>query len=154
MSVQVESPVASSVCPGDFVDVSSLNAKFGRGLHISEKNVVASLAGPIHHQSANAQYYWVENNEHVYHPRENDQVVGIIEERGGDFYRVNIFSGQLALLSRLAFEGATKRNRPELKRGDVIYTRVSACSKHCDTELSCISSSGSRKEWSSGETVS
>lgn len=77
----------------------------------------------------------------------------VLQDRGGDFYRVNIFSGSSAILNKLSFEGATKRNKPELKKGDVIYARVTLAHKDLDTELSCMSSSGPKKEWSSGETV-
>lgn len=65
-------------------------------------------------------------------------MVGVITDRGGDYYKVNIGSPAPALLSRLAFEGATKRNKPSLKAGDVIYARVITANKHMDTELSCI----------------
>ncbi len=88
-----------------------------------------------------------------YYPRTGDQVVGIIEDRGGDFYTVNIFSGQHCLLNRLSFDGATKRNKPELKRGDVIYARISSASRDMDTELSCLTTNGLKKDWSSGETL-
>jgi exosome complex component RRP40 len=81
-------------------------------------------------------------------------VVGIIEEKTADYYRVNIFSGSVAILNRLAFEGATKRNKPELKVGDVIYCRVSLAHRDLDTELTCISASSNKKSWSSGESVS
>jgi exosome complex RNA-binding protein Rrp4 len=81
-------------------------------------------------------------------------VVGIIDDKGGDYYRVNIFSGSISLLSRLGFEGASKRNKPELKVGDVVYCKVTLAHKHLDTELTCISSSGVKKGWSSGEAVS
>jgi exosome complex component RRP40 len=70
-----------------------------------------------------------------------------------DYYRVNIFSGSIAILNRLAFEGATKRNKPELKVGDVIYCRVSLAHRDLDTELTCISSTSNKKSWSSGESV-
>ena len=66
---------------------------------------------------------------------------------------MNIFSSSTALLNKLAFEGATKRNKPELKKGDVLYLLVSVADKDLDTEVTCISSSGSKKEWSTGETV-
>ena len=77
-------------------------------------------------------------------------MVGIIEEKLSEYYRVNIFSGTTAMLGRLSFEGATKRNKPELKRGDLIYARVALAHKDLETELTCVSSSGSKKEWSSG----
>ena len=84
-------------------------------------------------------------------------MVGLIEEKGGDYYVVNIFSGFHCILNRLAFEGATKRSKPELKKGDLIYAHVIAASSgtdSCDTELSCVTVNGPKKEWSTGETVS
>lgn len=68
-------------------------------------------------------------------------MVGVVTDRGGDNYKVNIGSPAPALLNRLAFEGATKRNKPTLKAGDVIYARVITANKHMDTELSCIGNS-------------
>ena len=62
-----------------------------------------------------------------YSPRLDDQVVGIVEERTSETYKVNVFSGAPALLNRLAFEGATKRNKPEMKRGDVVYVCLCVC---------------------------
>ncbi len=97
--------------------------------------------------------YWVETNRKRYFPKADDQIVGLIEQVAGDFYTVNIFSGTNCILNRQSFEGATKRNKPELKRGDILYARVIKAHKDCDVELSCISTSGSKKEWSTGETV-
>lgn len=42
-------------------------------------------------------------------------MIGIVRERLGESYRVDIGSSQPATLSALAFEGATKRNRPNLR---------------------------------------
>ena len=119
-------------------------------MHLNEE-VRANVGGVLRYRPPNA--YWIESNCKRYIPRANDQVVGIIEERGGDYYKVNIFSGTLALLNRLAFEGATKRNKPEMKKGDVVYCRVLFAHKDIDTELTCLSASGIKKDWSSGETV-
>ena len=89
-----------------------------------------------------------------YTPRTGDQVVGVIEDKTGDFYKVNILSGASALLSRVGFEGATKRNRPELKAGEVVYCRVQMAHRGLDTEVTCIATGGvSKKEWSTGESV-
>ena len=82
-----------------------------------------------------------------------DQVVGIIEERGGDYYMVNVFSSTHCVLNRLAFEGATKRNKPELKRGDVVYARVTSSTEGGDLEISCIYPGAIKKDWTTGETV-
>eukprot|EP01035_Chromulina_nebulosa_P017715 gene17715-23307_t len=89
----------------------------------------------------------------IYIAKPGDQVVGVIDDRGGDYYKVNISNGMVAILNRLSFDGATKRNKPELKKGDVIYARVLNSSPNIDTELTCTSASDSRKEWSSGETL-
>ena len=46
-----------------------------------------------------------------------------------------------ASLPQLSFEGATKKNRPQLVQGSSVYARVSLANKHMDPELECMSSS-------------
>lgn len=117
-----------------------------------ETIIKVALAGTLKHR-APSTYYVESVGKKLYIPREGDQVVGIVEDKGGEYYKVNIFSTSSALLGRLSFEGATKRNKPELHKGDVVYARVILAHKDMDYELSCISASGSKKEWSSGETM-
>ncbi|KAL3802347.1 hypothetical protein HJC23_007172 [Cyclotella cryptica] len=70
-----------------------------------------------------------------------DRVIGIIEDQkaSADYYRVNIFGSHSALLHVLSFEGATKRNRPQLDPGCLIYCRVvkSFAGGRMDPEVSC-----------------
>lgn len=47
-----------------------------------------------------------------------------------------------AQLPMLAFEGVTRRNRPNLKTGDVVYARVVTANKDMDPELSCVDAIG------------
>ncbi|RYY77674.1 MAG: hypothetical protein EOO69_13675 [Moraxellaceae bacterium] len=147
------------VLPGD--NISSFSdrhketiniMKIGHGLLDRHNSVIATQAGQFSYRVPAS--YWIDTCRRRYIPKQNDQVVGVIEDKGGDFYVVNIFTGCNSIISRLAFEGATKRNRPELKKGDVVYARVQTAGKDIDTELTCISSSGVKKDWSSGETVS
>ena len=42
-----------------------------------------------------------------------------------------------AVLPFLAFDGASKRNRPNLLKGSLIYARVKHIEPHMDPELSC-----------------
>ena len=42
-------------------------------------------------------------------------MIGVIEEKHGENYVVNIGAPSSALLPVLAFEGATRRNRPNLQ---------------------------------------
>ena len=51
-----------------------------------------------------------------------------------------------AQLPQLAFEGATKKTRPQLSSGSLIYARVSAASKHLDPEIVCYNPSTGKSE--------
>ncbi|KAL7512304.1 hypothetical protein ACHAXN_009241 [Cyclotella atomus] len=76
-----------------------------------------------------------------------DRVLGIIEDQkaSADYYKVNIFASHSALLHVLSFEGATKRNRPQLEPGSLIYCRiVKSFGGRMDMEVSCkVGGSGS-----------
>lgn len=50
-----------------------------------------------------------------YIPQVNDCVIGIIKEKFAEEYSVEINSSFEGRLNNIAFEGATKRNRPYLK---------------------------------------
>lgn len=50
-----------------------------------------------------------------YTPQPPEPVLGIIIARHAEGYRVDIGGAQAASLDALAFEGATKRNKPNLK---------------------------------------
>ncbi len=143
------------VMPGedvtDRVISGNKSIKIGPGLAHLDSRVHVTAPGVLKYRAPSN--YWVESNHKRYYPNADDQVVGIIDQVAGDFYTVNIFSGSNAILNRQAFEGATKRNKPELKRGDILYARVLKTHKDMDIELSCIATSGSKKEWSTGETV-
>ncbi len=65
-------------------------------------------------------------------------------------YDVDIKAPYTARLGVLEFEGATKRSKPRLEAGQVIYARVSAVSRFGGVELSCISPYH-KKAWNTGE---
>lgn len=142
--------------PGDDVtsNVTGLtqSIRIGGGLVQDGNKVIASTVGTLNYKSPS--FYWTENTGKRYFPHVGDQVLGLVEGTGGDFYSLNVFSGSNVIMNRLAFDGATKRNKPELKRGDVVYARVSAANPDSEAELSCTVLSGPKKEWSTGETVS
>lgn len=50
-----------------------------------------------------------------YIPGAQDPVVGVVIARSGENYRVDIGAAHPATLDALAFEGASKRFRPNLK---------------------------------------
>lgn len=42
------------------------------------------------------------------------------------------------MLPVLAFAGASRKNRPDLHAGTLVYARVALAAKHVDTELECV----------------
>jgi hypothetical protein len=55
---------------------------------------------------------------------------------------VDIGAPFTAQLPQLSFEGATKRNRPNLQAGDVVYARVVSANRDQEPVLSCVDGTG------------
>lgn len=87
-----------------------------------------------------------------YIPYAEDRVIGIITHRNAHFYEVEIKGPNQGLLGTLEFEGATKRNRPDLDVGDIVFCRVSVSNRDMQPILSCKSPSFN-KSWVSGEAL-
>ena len=130
----------------------SSKVDIGNGLRLARESVVCTTAGTLRYRPP-AHFYVEEKSRKQYYPREGDQVVGIVEDRAGEAYRINIFSGQPAIMSTMAFDGASKRNKPDLKKGDIVYCRVQSARGDVDVEVTCMAASGVKKDWSSGEAV-
>jgi exosome complex component RRP40 len=88
-------------------------------------------------------------------PAVGDTVVGIVQEKLAEHYRVRLHGTALAHLPLLAFDGATKRNKPDLAPGALVFARVVACSKHMAPELTCaaLPGAGPKKDWVTGQGV-
>lgn len=50
-----------------------------------------------------------------YVPAAQEAVIGVVSQKQGEGFRVDIGSAHSANLDGLAFEGATKRNKPNLR---------------------------------------
>ena len=133
------------VLPGDDVtdkikQTANRAPKLGIGLRCENEKVLATVAGRLEQRS---NTYFIKQNIRRYRPHVEDRVIGIVEDRvagdgaGGDIYRVNIGGPHPALLSNLSFEGATKRNKPNLSTGMLLYTRVQTSPQTMDPTLSC-----------------
>uniref|UniRef100_A0A674HP70 Exosome complex component RRP40 n=1 Tax=Taeniopygia guttata TaxID=59729 RepID=A0A674HP70_TAEGU len=77
-----------------------------------------------------------------YVPVKGDHVIGIVTVKAGDVFRLDVGGSEPASLSYLAFEGATKRNRPNVQVGDLIYGQFVVANKDMEPEMVCIDSSG------------
>ncbi|OSD07413.1 exosome complex exonuclease RRP40 [Trametes coccinea BRFM310] len=131
----------SLVLPGEHVPAQHVNLKLGPGLlQISaasgEPTIIATRAGEVKH-SANRNKWWIEGNSRRYVPAPQESVIGVVVARSGENWRVDIGAAHMASLDGLAFEGATKRNRPNLKVGSLLYARVSLAHKDMEPELEC-----------------
>ncbi|KDR82595.1 hypothetical protein GALMADRAFT_237989 [Galerina marginata CBS 339.88] len=143
----------SIVFPGDHVPAQHVNLKLGPGIlqtsnvtsNKTESTIIATRAGDLHH-SANRSKWWVESNSRRYVPAPQEQVIGSIIQKVGEGYRVDIGSAHFASLDGLAFEGATKRNKPSLKVGSLVYARVSLAHKDMEPELECFDAQTRKSE--------
>ncbi|EMD39565.1 hypothetical protein CERSUDRAFT_111881 [Gelatoporia subvermispora B] len=129
------------VLPGEQISAQHVNLKLGPGLlqqpSVDGKSpIVSTRAGELHH-SANRSKWWIDSNSRRYVPAPQESVIGVVIARSGENWRVDIGSAHVASLDGLAFEGATKRNRPNLKVGSLLYARVSLAHKDMEPELEC-----------------
>eukprot|EP00049_Salpingoeca_infusionum_P005977 m.99971 g.99971 ORF g.99971 m.99971 type:complete len:239 (-) comp13154_c3_seq1:456-1172(-) len=81
---------------------------------------------------------WIESCHKREIAAEGDLVLGVVQGNPGEVYTVDIGATQPAALPILEFENATKRNRPHLKVGDLVYAKITLSHKHMEPELSCI----------------
>lgn len=131
------------VLPGDFITdnflVVSTQAPrlVGYGLQKREDGIYAVNAGILHEHD---NKLWLNTSMKRYIPHSGDRVLGTVTAKVGDIFRVDIGGPDLALLNYTSFEGATKRNRPNVKVGDLIYGQIILTSKHFEPELSCVDS--------------
>ena len=82
--------------------------------------------------------WWVESTGQRYVPSANDHVIGQVTNRGAESFAVSLFAAHSATLSALAFEGATRRNRPALAIGALVYARVVGAQLWAEPEISCV----------------
>jgi exosome complex component RRP40 len=86
-----------------------------------------------------------------YSPKVDDPVIGTIVQKTSEFYRIDIGSYTNAILNTKDFEGATKKAKPNLNLGDLIFARVGKVNKFDAPILTCISQTET-KTWSTGES--
>jgi exosome complex component RRP40 len=87
-----------------------------------------------------------------YMSKPGDLVIGRVIARQGDQYRIDLGDRFEAYLQFDDFEGATKRNRPQLEPNMLIYARIETCSKHMNPVITCKSITN-KKSWASGESL-
>lgn len=138
------SNISNFVLPGDVIsDIKSIRGVtvIGPGLRQNEENpntLCVTQAGKLHFKEPNT--YWIEGRRHRYIPKKGDLVVGVIIKKMGDTLKVDIGSAEFASLSMLAFEGATKKQKPDVQVGDVVYAKLLNAHREMEPELVCVDS--------------
>ena len=111
------------------------SARLGAGLVARGDAAVACRAGILSHKEP--ARFFVLGNQRRYYAGIGDTVVGVITDRNAEQYRMQLHGTTLATLPVLAFDGASRRNKPNLAVGALVFGRVCAVSKYMDAELTC-----------------
>ncbi|KAK9729373.1 exosome non-catalytic core subunit rrp40 [Basidiobolus ranarum] len=151
--MSIEEAQLKIVLPGDIIPADEPSEeneekpiiRLGPGLIHAQDSVVSVSAGILQHHNVGNRW-WVDNNKRRYVPALGEPVIGIITGKHAESYRVDIGSAQPAMLPALAFEGATKRNRPNLNVGSLVYARVSLANKDMEPELECVNPTSGKSE--------
>lgn len=84
-----------------------------------------------------------------YIPTPNDLVIAQIHHSSADYFHCMVTPHTAhALLGQLSFEGATKKTRPMLKQGDLVYARVLSMGvgPGAEVELTCVNPATGKAE--------
>ncbi|KAK3943088.1 hypothetical protein QBC46DRAFT_378151 [Diplogelasinospora grovesii] len=147
------------VLPGDSIDPSLIPVPRQQDAQTqnSKKQAVLRLGPGLRHMAATGaivptvpgqlvvdgrkRSMWVESKGGRYVASVGDVVIGQVQRSaGGDLFYVNLSPyTSNAILPHLAFEGASKKTRPQLAPGALVYARVSLANRHMDPELECVS---------------
>ncbi|KOS17636.1 Exosome complex component RRP40 [Escovopsis weberi] len=130
------------VLPGDHIDPAFVPShpkkplRLGPGIrHVPPSDLVPTIAGQlIADRNKNAIRVETPNG------RVGELVVGTVLRSAAEVYYVSLSDYTApCLLPQLSFEGATKKTRPVLAPGSLVYARIAAADKHMDPELECVS---------------
>uniref|UniRef100_A0A7S1QQG0 Ribosomal RNA-processing protein 40 n=1 Tax=Neobodo designis TaxID=312471 RepID=A0A7S1QQG0_NEODS len=138
-------------------DVADIVASVGGRVARDSINVDAPAASSSSADvvpTAAPRYRVVSDGAKRYVPQLGDGVVGVVLRVSPHAYSVHIGAAAVASLEALAFDGASKTNRPKLAVGDLVYARVAEAEADAEVELSCCATGDMpRKDWGTGEAI-
>lgn len=118
----------------------SKTLKVGPGLRFTPPDTITSSVSGILSVDARKHSLWVETNgQGRYTPTVGDQVVVTVLHSTSEFYHCSLSPHAApALLPQLSFESASRKTRPQLHTGSIVYARVAAAPRYADVELECV----------------
>ena len=138
------------IIPPDILPVPSKQSgklKLGPGLfHTPPSTITTTLPGPLQ-VDLRKNAIWIEHNAGRYIPQPSDVIISTVHHSAADYYHCSITPHtSYALLPHLAFEGATKKTRPKLQPGSLVYARILKADKDSETEMLCYNPSTGKSE--------
>ncbi|XP_056296927.1 exosome complex component RRP40 isoform X1 [Pseudoliparis swirei] len=112
----------------------------GPGLRRSGDRLLVCKSGVLRHKPPNV--FWLDSQQRRYVPARGETVIGIVTLKSGDVFKVDFGGSEQASLSYLAFEGSTKRNRPNVQVGDLVFSQFLLANQDMEPELVCVDGSG------------
>merc|ERR1711976_164546 len=122
--------------PGNILANLPESIKLGPGLsrNFANDKVICAESGILRIQNG---YVYVQTAKKRYIPVKGDLVLGVVTHKHPEYYRVDINAPELATLSAMAFESATKRNRVTVNIGDLVFAKVSVALPDLEPEIVC-----------------
>jgi len=136
----------SVVIPGDDIrQIINSNEKqviLGPGIRREGEKILVIKPGILRRKDPGV--YWIDSHNKRYVANRGDNVIGVVVAKAGDIFRVDIGTSEPAALSYLAFEHATKKNKPNVNTGDIVYSKLLVASRDMEAELVCVDSYGKK----------
>ncbi|XP_044730744.1 exosome complex component RRP40 [Chrysoperla carnea] len=130
------------VIPGDIINEDCLKIDkkmkiiIGPGLKKVGNEIFITNSGILRKKNPNT--FWVDFYQRRYVPAKGESILGVVTNKSSEALKLDIGASEQASLSFLAFEGASKKYKPEVAVGDVIYGRLLAAGSDVEPELVCI----------------
>ncbi|PUU77932.1 hypothetical protein B9Z19DRAFT_1026156 [Tuber borchii] len=152
MSLAVHFP-GETLPPLEEDEKKNTTFKVGPGLtHILPSTLIVNRAGELNIDQRK-HTIWMESNGKRYVASQNDTIIATVLRSTSDSYicaipssNSPVSSTSQAVLPHLAFPQATKKTRPMLHQGSVVFARISLANKHIDPELECYDADSGKAE--------
>ena len=145
--------MASSILlPGEAIAASSLptspKRRLGFGVHhdASTDTFTSTIAGTleVNHKKRSAQ---IGAPYARYIPQAGDLVIAQVHHSSAEYFHLYLAPHTpQAILPQFAFEGATKKTKPQLKPNDIVYAKVVSAQRNTEVELTCVNPSTGKSE--------
>ena len=140
--------MAAVVLPGQILQsdqlpqtTSNRTLTLGPGLSYHPPTTIQTTTAGLLQTDPRKNAVWVESlNSGRYTPTTGDLIIATVHHSSTDTYHCALTPHTpLAILGQLSFEGASRKTRPQLGSGSLVYARVSKADKWSEVELECVS---------------